>query len=762
MSNELFLLRGACEKVLNLVESETDLVSQTEFFTSAMKQGLQYLKGEEAVDKSPKQSLIEFEWGIELKQYCILLRDLIFRSYKGQFKPTSALNSKDASAVLKTATSSLLSSLEAIVDADELSLDSKAEQWKHQLSPLPHLENQINTLIHQVDEMPKASSHLKEVERDLLFYKTELDSTFGAYQEILGSVLLQLEELTSEIDTVKAKKDTASLHAAISSIDDLYNQIDDYRSDNEINELAFSARDMKTIPVSLQEGNLVTKQIDFSKQINTWVESEIFPEILQFDKDLKQKEYGFLVSLVNLKNRLSLFQSNPELMQTPAIDNLESSVLTIKSEINSIQQELVETQHTHKEKIAQNLGIDRVFADDQFYLVPQSRVILSDYQREGNRWIQSIPVKRVRRWLSNAFDQYIVGGEDVGTLRKNNARLIQYVRAKSLNEIDQFSHSLFLSKGYLGSTFYTIRKDFSRVLSVAMEAWNEGFGSSLLVYGRKLSGKSAILESLIHSLPNFQVIELTSDESIQYLGQHITISYDLPGALKQIEKLHDGNPCVIVIDDLQQWKSSETAFTDNVRGLLSQMYKNSKKFLFIVGVNNAIKAELDSLLQFTPHFSHTYDTSSADQETIKEIIKTRENALGYTTSSDDSEFEQLLNKTISRHRNNIGASLLEWTRSKHQKEEENVVEIDQFKIFFNKHRSVLDYVLKWGSISEKEISEFKNPSLIVIMSESIRTLLSYRILERQLGGKLYIPVSLIDDVEHVLDSVSPLNPHTYA
>ncbi len=702
-----------------------------------------------------KLQCLEYDWADELKHYCILLRDVFFRTFKSNFVPGALGDLSLISKTLESASSSMINTLGQIEHIENID-NTLAQVREHQYSPADTILVQISKIEEQIAFISEVTGSLKGIERDILFYKTELSNCYDDNLKSIAIVKSVVEEVRSSVKGLTEDKQVELLSDSIQTIEQAYVAIDELRVDSDINDKHFLSEAALNVPVDLNEGNLVTKQIDFNKQVNTWVESEIFPDLMEIDGELQQLEYSALLKLVNLKNRLAVIQSNPELIEEVSEVQFEKPLKAILTDADVLLQKITEKSSTAVEKINSNLNAQKVFDKEQFYLTSPARVLISDYQKEGNRWFNSLPIQRVKTWYNTFFDTYIAAGEEGITIENKHVKLIDFIKAKSLQGIDKFSHSLFLNKGYLGQTFYQPRSKFQLLFSKVIANWQEGFAASMLIHGKRLSGRSTIIEALPTNYNKLEYIELKPNTEVTYHGYKIDLGVSFVDIFKALDKYTLGERIIVTIDDLESWKSDEVAFLPIIKSLLQIISRNQKRYCFIVVTNNLMKQELDGALDFSNGFSSIFDSSETPVEDIVSIVETRADASTKESDNPEQTDKSWIASIAKKQQRNIGASLIEYTR---KNKGEKRLDSFLFNKFIQEHRQVLEFVIKWGSISESEISNYKNPKLIEVINASVRQLVSMKILERQVDNSLVIPLYLLDEVEHSLDQYSPLNPH---
>lgn len=758
MALSIVELKTVCERIcqLNLKENVL-LTTAQENYLSAIDAGKLVI--EEAKHLTDdlagfKNQCIQYVWAEEFKQYVILLRDLHQQRFASKYNGKN-ISEDVTQQLLVRATNSMLADLDQI-NAIQTIDEKRAKKWKHQLSPAATVVNQLDNIKSHLTLISGSEDVMADIERDILFFNSEIRNHIDLY----GHNVEKIDQAVSSVETALMNMpddiEMSDITAMSKIVESTYQSIDSLRRVSNTEEWHFECGHRVNIPVGLNEGNLVTKTIDFDNQVNNWVEKSLVPTLIDMDAQMEKMGHSVMTKMVNMKNQIAHISANPELINSVGELGFLKTIEGCLKSVSETKEGIILNQSKLQKKLEDDLHISNVFRKDHYFLSKAPKTRITEYTESGSSaLISKLPLQKVKDWYSRFFDRYISGGNNEDFHDKDQIELVNFIKSRSIGNVDKYYHSLFYSKGFLGQTFFFNRIGFMSKFDNVFENWQDGFPGSMLVYGSRLSGKSTLLEAVAYQSYKYNVISLKPNEQVVFKGQKIEIGNSISETFKVLEKHTTGKKVLLIIDNLEAWGSSKAEYLSEVADLLQIMRRNSKRYFFLVATNSVMKSELEKYLQLSSAFISLYDTTAMQTENIADIILVRERASQKSDKIiyDDEKLSHLRAdaiKVAKRCNNNIGVSLIEWTR--YQSPNEFVKRTPQvFKTIVSKHSALLKYIVKWGSLKEYEIAKLNNPNLASEMSKSIRELISLKILTMNIDGKLTIPNSLIDEVEESLD-----------
>ncbi len=761
-------IKGKCDAIESMHhDAIPNITAREEAYIDLIDEGISLIKAAQSELTGLagyKQKQVSYNWAEEFKQLAILLRDIHHKGFKELYRPGSLPDIDIVSNTLKRASYDVITQLNDILQVSEVN-EADLKIWKHQISPAPAVITQLEKIKNQIILVGESHSQMQDAERDILFYNTEIAKSVGSFGQNIETLLKSVNQMKKSLGDLGTHPEATAITALTKQIDSAYETVDALRGSAKINDWHFGGNHKIKVPVETEEGNLVVKSVDFDVQINDWVESEIVPSLLDMDAQVERLDYSTLTKIVNIKNQLYLIATNPELISNFESFNLESTFDEIIGSANEIKSQIEISQDEVIAKLKQKLTMSTVFDVNSYYLTKSPVSLISSYTREGNKWLGKFPVEKFKKWYTSIFDRYIASGSEEENSDQDQIELVNFIKSRSLGNVDKYFHSLFYSKGFLGQTFYTRRKSFDDKFNIIVENWNLGYPSSLLIFGKHLSGKSTLIEAMPQYHTKYLLINLVPDSEVIFNGHKIKTTCYLDETIKSLDHYTKGEKVIILIDDLEKWGGSKDKFLGEANKLLQIIKKNSKRYFFIVATNYQMKEDLDKYIGFSKHFTATFDSSMMSSDNIAKVIGVRDRASNRSEENkyNEEKINELNQKAMKVAKNcshNIGVSLIEWTREEElSRKQQRTPKV--FYTVINSHREVLRYILKWGTINEAVISKYNNSEVVRDMSTSIRELVSLQILKRGIDGMLRIPDSLIDEVEEVIESQSALTIEHY-
>jgi hypothetical protein len=734
------LLAAAQENYIAVIDTGKLIIEEAEHITDDI-QGF-------------KNQCIQYAWAEEFKQYVILLRDIHQQRFASKYDGGNI--SKDTTQhLLERATNSMLDELDRIYAIQ--SIDEKvAKTWKHQLSPASTVINQLDNIKSHLTLISGSEDAMADIERDILFFNSEIRNHIDLYGHNVEKIDQAVSNVKTALMELPDEMSMSDITAMSKIVESTYQSIDSLRRVSNTEEWHFECGHKVNIPVGLNEGNLVTKTIDFDNQVNNWVEKSLVPTLINMDAQMEKMGHSVMTKMVNMKNQIAHISANPELVNSVGELGFLNTIDGCLKSVSETKEGIILNQSKLQSKLEEDLHISNVFRQDHYFLTKAPKTRITEYTESGSSaLISKLPLQKLKEWYSRFFDRYISGGNEDEFHDKDQIELVNFIRSRSIGNVDKYYHSLFYSKGFLGQTFFYNRVGFMSKFDNVFENWQDGFPGSMLVYGSCLSGKSTLLEAVAYQSYKYNVINLKPNEQVVFKGQKIEIGNSISDTFKVLEKHTTGKKVLLIIDNLEAWGSSKAEYLSEVADLLQIMRRNSKRYFFLVATNSVMKSELEKYLEFSSSFISLYDTTAMQTNSIADIILVRERASQKSDKIiyDEEKLAHLKAgavKIAKKCNNNIGVSLIEWTR--YQSPNQIVKHTPKiFKTVVSNHSALLRYIVKWGSLKENEIAKLNNPNLASEMSRSIRELISLKILIMGIDGKLTIPDSLIDEVEESLD-----------
>ncbi len=709
-----------------------------------------------------QQSKAEYEWSLSVLDVSVLLRDINFRLYrdhlllidgKKDIDEVNAVN-KETKIVLTSALKDLLNELQGIKESTQID-ERAAEEWKQLVSPVKltiekvqTLKDQISTFLEQGAQWDKVSLLLKGERNTLSEIITRFDRHFRKLKEV---VLLSKSEVE-----FKDCQNPAELSALSDYLLKQYDLLESLKADLTYNQTSFKAEPSKKIPAGIQNGEMVIKDISITRETNNWLESEIFSSFLDTSRYLELLFDQGMSSIFNVRNRLELHK----LEENADIGIDEKQLILPFSQFlqnyHEAEGDIFRICNETSRRISEDLWASSIFRKDTLFFYKKDDESGRNYTSNVDKWLEFLPQEKIKNNYQRFLKDYI---SPLAEDDRNLTHAIEYIDYKSIDGIDKLSQSLFLKKGYLGKTFIIERSELSLPIIESVSKWKKDLRGSTLIYGKRLSGRSTILQSFSYHYPEIETIDLKVDSILSHRSRKVEVGFKLKDILDFLAKHSIGSKSAIIIDDLELWRSSEISLLENVQILIEFMNKYSRRFYFLVSTNHWMRKHLDQFTKFSHQFVLTLCTDKMKEKDIIEAVKIRHGAslrdmLETSYGKDGKASVEVSSeaKKIARHNDhNIGGSLQDWVRissnesalqNKRYRKAPTI-----FKDLLKDHWSFISHVLKFRYTSEAELRQMVGSSYVKEQNETIQLLLGCNFLQRNLEREIIINECIVDDIE---------------
>lgn len=704
-----------------------------------------------------------FHWTEELKQVLLLIRDVHFKAFKDLFLVDDNLFNQEVFKkemessihLLHQAIGELKDDLIAIQNTSSIdeNLDNK---WYHYLSPLKEYKEQFSEIKDQILLIESAKKDLFIVADDIKRNKIAILDQLEYFKSSMDQVLDEAQSILDQIRESEDTVDSKELSQLSSQLSHFYDDIQEYKVKVLSDGVSLNTIEDIKVPSMVNDGQLVLKEFNIHAHINQWLEEEVFPTLLdinRFDELLYEKG---VVSVMNTRNRVETLKMEQKEIFTIPKDLLAAPMENFLQSAQSIKEDIL----YHKDKLSTRLKeeykISNIFSTDELFLKNVSEFSLVGYGKKKSA-LTRINLNKYKKRLNNFAHNYLSA---FNFHESSKGDIIKFIKYNKLPELDQFSQSLFLKKGFIGHTFMMPRIDFEELLKTNYQEWKEGYRSSILVHGNRLSGRSAVLESVEHILPDCKVIKLEPFSTVKYKGRKFNVGKDLLECLEFLYKHTLTNRIIVVIDDFELWRDSDLALLDTARSIVEEFGKFSRRMMFIVATNHHIKIKLDSYLQFDDLFLSTYNTDVMDRESIIKTLLIRHAASLREMSSseeisglDEIGLKQMAKKMAVKSNSNIGVSLKNWSRFiVHSSEHKHGIVSPPavFNDLIKENAYILMHILRYKYTNEKELQQMIGSEYVRNITEEIQLLLSYKILERDRSSNIFINEGLVQYIESII------------
>ncbi len=682
-----------------------------------------------------------------VKQLGILIRDVCFRLYRDkQFIQDGVLTQVDSiNLVQETKRIIRLATAEALNGLNELAKESHIDEellkrWRHFDSPMSTIQGQIKSLADQVVAFPEKENLLNQIRVDISSFSSVTSRRLMLMDQALDELIHRLNEQIERMREVADDASNQDLGAIALGLERFNESLEGAKISAQILDPDYNLPGLTQMPIKIENGNLLVKELNFRQGVRSWIEAEINPAAVRVLKEYTRLLDRGIVTILNSRNSIQMILINQHESNSDAVDaKLPSETLDdYLKEMVKVRHEISSSIQDISSQLASKLLISNLF-DEKFQFLDTAALSLSTYRQSRDQWFARIPINRIRTQLIDLWRK-----RPQGRLHKDTglSGVIDFIEEHTHEESHHEGHELFLKKGYLGQSFFVDRGGFDELLRKTLQKWQNGYRGSVLIYGKRLSGRTALVRSLHHlDLPHL-LIDLRQNSEINLEGRKMTTTADLDEALSFINKHTITHQVIVVIDDLELWRSEHHTFFENVQALMADVNKYSRRLFFIVVTNHWMKNQMDTHFNFSQQFVEAFCTDQMSAEEITRAILIRDGAILENGRLKNREEEEKRKKRkariIGRSTDyNIGSALIEWCRLADQ-DPEQWRSGDVLNRLINRYWTLLVHIMKYRTASEQELSKFVGPEKMREINQGIQFLLGCKLLFRDAHGKLTI------------------------
>jgi hypothetical protein len=720
------------------------------------------------VFSSPKEEKIEiqlqdylffYRWLAAGKSFLLLWRNTTFEhlhaqllSLDAEIKPEIWQTwQQDASKNLVQAATELkqlLPDLEEEYAADPKMTAKMIDTWKHQALPWPVYREQIGTITTQI--------------RDLAAKQDLLVQNSTALQKIKKIILGDIEAGLNEVEQLKTIAKEAHTYIEENATD-ARSRIPTYLENQEAQisqqklgkrfnlalEKGLEALAGETpVPVAVTGTALQVKEINFRRYISRWLDSETLPLLYEVWELTTNIRNNLKMALINIRNRAILL--NNEHSESPEKgligDNLCQPLQSFLLQTNDREKELKKLYELISSRLDEHFKLSNVFHKSNFFLEVPLQSTLNQFRNNQNQLLLNLnrwwnkQQQRVQRWLSS------VQAEDALSLSEKVVRYIEH----HIPPANNYAYtSIFLTKGYIGESFWVGRKAELQRVATLIKHWRKGYRGTVLLRGDRFSGKSLFGDLVSNRYFPNETIRLLPNAIINLHGRTYETSFDLGAALEFISKYRFDQPPLIWLDDLELWHDPSCTIHQNTRALLRHMDHHANSIFYLIAAGNPLCNYLESNHELNKHFQAILSLDSMSQEEIQQAILIRHGATHKDLVTKEgealepSDFQQAVSRIYRASGGNIGEALNLWAYQTQRRNEDQVYQIKngffQLPNFIEADQAILLRTL----LLEKRTTEYRlrkrfGPAFSPRFAEALLRLQSVGLLTRHLDGWLEI------------------------
>lgn len=711
-------------------------------------------------------AVIHYDWMKDAKSFIVLWRDVIFEYQKSlvlshagmvnygdvhQLKLKSKDTVREAATYLGDAYARLTSANPVAKDyLERVSL--RSNPWLIYQEQINKLESQSHRILDQYEKLKKVDDHLSKL-------KSSLGELVDSYRIEISRIQQLGDQSVAEIET---HLQTAPWKL-VKILDDLDQQSMAAHLYNAytfmVDQICSEMVEEVEVPIQLINGQPEYKLINFREATRAWLDSEIQPHIIELQELLDTVGNSMKMTLVNVRNRLSLIANEQQETVSVTPDELIRPIKSAKEIIDGRLTRLEGYEKNLKEELHQNLRINEIYDFDEEFLPLPQQYLVSQVRTE-----ETPIVKTVKNWFlgkTNLLKGFLDNVAEEESLTQAE-KIVRYVKGRSLPKDNHQYSNIFSARGFIGESFWVGRKSQLSHISQLIQDWRNGFRGSAIITGKRFTGRTAFGEIVASRFFPHKTVRLRPDMTVKINGRTFEAKDDLSETLEFIKKNTINNPHLVWIDDLELWQSAQVTTSENIQALLRAIDELSGQLFFIVSMTNWFKAHYAQMTGLDRVFQAIINLDFMTEAEVKQAISIRHGATHKLLVDDEGEevSQQRFGKMVQAvYRNasyNIGHSLNLWSYTIKRVNDQRVLHQPtpayQLPDFINDDNAILlRSLLMIKRANEYRLRKILGASFTQKYRPIVQRLLRLGVLERHIDGMLEINESIVNDIAALLD-----------
>lgn len=750
-------LNVLCEQLIQLGDEQAEVLD--------LLNPSQVLEGKSAL-------IFHYGWIDVAKSFLVLWRNTLFENQKAAIlvldKKVSADGLKKMQADSKANIEGALENLNACFDkiTTEISSTPKdllktLEKWYRQDSPWPNYRKQIETLQLQTDGLVQQQSQLNTVHgiiqnieqlsiESVHHCQSEINSHREIAQESLAFIGEFLNTQTSKIPVLLENQEDKLLT-------EKHNRIFSSALEKEIAELSGQIN----LAITSQAGVLHTRDIDFKRDISQWLDAEILPLLMEVWELTIHVRNNLKMALINIRNRAIVLQSDQKDGQEITIEQ-DDICQPLNSFLQQSEDRLLEQENLHQlihNRLDQHFQLSGLFNNDDSFLSLQNQSALTQLRSNQNEILEKTvtwwkqQVKRVNRWLSSVQEEDALSTSE---------KIVRFLQNKSPRTNNQSYNGIFMTKGYIGESFWVGRDQELKRIGTLIRQWEKGYRGTVLLTANRFAGKSLFGDLVSNRYFAQSTIRLLPNSTIKLKGRTFSTTYNLGEALDFISKYSVHNKVLVWLDDLELWHDPSQPMSQNIDDLLQHIDRHFGHIFYLISLSTHLKKQLDKSHGLNRSFQAEIKLNTMTQESIHEAILIRHGATHKQLVNDEGveitpdTFKNMTARTQRSGLNNIGTALHLWSCSIQPKDNDQVVYRTPIEYILPDFLEIDSALILRALYLEKRSTEYRlrkrfGPAFKPKYAEALLRLQSIGLVKRQLDGWLEINDLAVNEVIALLE-----------
>lgn len=717
--------------------------------------------------------LITYRWAEQVKSFLILWRNVQLEAQKAQVLLQEEKITEDVVATLKTqsktqveqavyALKQHLTEAKKEVNQSKKGAISQIETWRLQQNPW-------TAYLQQIEQIPQQCELLFNTQKQLLTNVTTFANIRVRLQNMISLIQTDTENVkikaSSTVDYineyVEEKPGRIAVHLeSMESKFSFSNHIKVFAQ--QLEQITENLSSKLQVPTTAIQGMIQTKEINFRKSTTQWMESEILPLLYEVEEITENVSNGLKMAIVNIRNR-ALLLANEQKTEV-ATDTLVAKEIicqplhTFLKNCEGWENNIEKLFRLIQMRINKHLKVSKVYDTEEFLPIPLQSTINQLRQNQNDF------VTGVRAWWQKrtAFITKVkenVELENTLTSAEKIARFLETYRPAADNP--QYA-SIFLTKGYVGDSFWVGRHTELTHIKTVIDQWRNGFRGAMMLTGQRFAGKTLFGDTIANRFFPNDTIALSPNSVIQINGRRLKTEYHLATALNFIKNNTLNSQPLVWIDDLELWTDPTISFNENIRQLCNFIDRYAHRIFFMVSTSNWQNAHLNTTADIKQYFQTEINLDRMSLAEIQQAILIRHGATHKTLVNKDGEktspqhFNRMTKNIYYTTQGNIGNSLNRWSAATVRYNEDKVMHNISLNYvlpdFINSDNGVLLHAITMKKrTNEYRLRKLFGPAFKVRFSNILQRLISMGLVNRHIDGWLEINEAAANEVAQLLD-----------
>lgn len=682
------------------------------------------------LDKDQKSAeLLSYIWADEAKEVAILTRDILLGLLKSAYLQAEGLKSEQEIITFKKASIDVLNrAYNTLQRSYEEKLNENGlidDKWKHQTRPNTVIIKHLDILVDQLKKIQRCEHKLDKISGSFEEYRNNYIDYINSRIRYVEGIEQDIKTLSNELKEAKIESKKSEVLKLITEVDRILETIDNLPLLPSYEHLVLEDIDKLQLPIATDEGKLLFKNIDILSEVSTWSSFSLLTPLKKIDRLIVNYKEKTNVLLFQLSNRLKA-----------KVESSTSDVVTfIPNELSKSLNKLIQDYELilvveikgpladKKMEIETEMRINKLFNDQQSFLPVTTLGQFSSNIGYGRNIAERYKLENIREAFHKFTNGYFIN--EKSPYKQSPAA---YVDLLTDFDAESDANILFMRRGFLGSSFTVNRNEELEAVDGHYRLWNKGYGGGLLIKGQPGSGRSTLLEILSVRYSGITSHSVFIEQPLWINGQKHMMDQDLIKTLLFIIKNKGAAPCIVAIDDLNQYKDKAAGLYDVMVELLNIVRRYSAKIYFAITMTDTQYNSIKNLIDLTNVFTLVVDTDHMLPNMISEAITMRAFAVAY---HDELEYSRIAlteraNKIAQLSQGNIGLAMQYWCNH----HDDNVLHKQVFEEKVKKHAMILKYILREEKIGLSQLKDMLDTAQYSVINEEIQHLKDTKILTK--------------------------------